>query len=168
MATAPADIEATLVRDTGGYVAVHKAMDAGSEVYYGATPVGKYEGEVQVELSQLIETAVRTKREKIYKKGVLSESPDVILALYDAYGYADVATVRKLSPTSQASSFFTRFIGPRPSRTNRTRFIPRAQAVQGRSLSVRMVPGAKSATPHEQTLRPARVSLPWQQNDRKR
>ena len=46
----------------------------------------KWEGEVQDELAGLIQDRVRTKREKLEKKGV---PHPIILLLYDAYAFGD-------------------------------------------------------------------------------
>ncbi len=49
----------------------------------------KWEGEVQDELAELIQKAVRTKREKLERKGVPQRCRDSILLLYDAHGFGD-------------------------------------------------------------------------------
>jgi hypothetical protein len=106
LATAPAGTETCLIGDSGGYIALHKESDEGAKVYFNATPMPKWEGEVQTELSQLVAAAVRTKRDKIQKKGVLAKCPDVILALYDAYGYADLPAVRQAFANIEGTEFF--------------------------------------------------------------
>jgi hypothetical protein len=86
LATAPAGTETCMIGDSDGYISLRKVSDEGAKVYFNATPMPKWEGEVQTELSQLVANAVRTKRDKIQNRGVLAKCPDVILALYDAYG----------------------------------------------------------------------------------
>jgi hypothetical protein len=49
----------------------------------------KWEGEVQAELAELIQKAVRTKREKLKQKGVPQQCRDIILLLYDAHAFGD-------------------------------------------------------------------------------
>jgi hypothetical protein len=49
----------------------------------------KWEGEAQDEVAELIQGAVSSKRSKLEKKGVPQQCRDIILLLYDAYGYGD-------------------------------------------------------------------------------
>lgn len=49
----------------------------------------KWEGEVHGELVGLIQDSVSGKRLKLEKKGVPQQCQDIILLLYDAYGYAE-------------------------------------------------------------------------------
>jgi hypothetical protein len=65
------------------------------------TPEAKYEGEVRRDLAELLSQSIQKKHEKIQKKGILTACSDVILLLYDAYGYGDASdATRALSSVS--------------------------------------------------------------------
>jgi hypothetical protein len=83
-----------LLRDKDGSLTLVKVGEAGRKVGLLSTEA-KWEGEMLEELSELLADRVETKRVKIEKKGVLGTCPDVILALYDAYGYADIETAQQ-------------------------------------------------------------------------
>ncbi|MGA2275020.1 MAG: hypothetical protein ABSH00_15805 [Bryobacteraceae bacterium] len=55
----------------------------------------KWEGEAQDELTALMQHAVSCKRSKLEQKGVPEQCRDIILLLYDAYGYGDAGDAGK-------------------------------------------------------------------------
>jgi len=86
----PAGTARTLLSDGRGKLQIVKLSeksDFGFNLGRVATPEPKYEVESVQELSAILMERIASKKEKISKKGVLNVCPDVILALYDAYGY---------------------------------------------------------------------------------
>lgn len=86
--------ESRVFQDKGGYITVSKWTDEGSVVGMCRTPEAKWEVEVQDELSKLLKQAIGKKFQKLQKKGVMAVCPDVILLLYDAYGYGSIETTQ--------------------------------------------------------------------------
>jgi hypothetical protein len=93
----PAGTECTLISDGHGKLQVVKLSDKsdfGFNLGLIRSPEGKWEGEAHQELSVLLANRIASKKEKIDNKGVLNVCPDVILALYDAYGYCSPEQAR--------------------------------------------------------------------------
>jgi hypothetical protein len=95
MSGSPVHTEVILRQDQGGYLAMSKLSDEGSKVGWCLTPEAKREGEIRADLAGLLKKAVEKKHCKIQKKGIMDECPDVILLLYDAYGYGDIEDARQ-------------------------------------------------------------------------
>lgn len=88
------DSESKVFKDTSGHITVSKWSAEGRSVGMCRIPEAKYEVEAQDELSRLLEQAIGKKFQKLQKKGVMAVCPDVILLLYDAYGYGSIETAR--------------------------------------------------------------------------
>jgi hypothetical protein len=95
IAELPVATERVLLADDGGDVMIAKCSDTGGAVDLWYTPELKYAGEIHDELTGLVKDAIERKWKRIHKKGVMGVCPDVILALYDAYGYGDVEQARE-------------------------------------------------------------------------
>lgn len=78
-----------LLHDDSGYLTISKVADHGNSVAMYQGGEVKWEDEAQRELSVLIGDAIEKKRTKLRRAGVLDACADIILALYDAYGFAD-------------------------------------------------------------------------------
>lgn len=66
----------------------------------------KWEGEVQNELAELIQKAVRAKREKLERKGVPQQCRDIILLLYDAHAFGDAQDAKIALETVEGYDWF--------------------------------------------------------------
>ncbi|NTW70472.1 MAG: hypothetical protein HGB23_11645 [Chlorobiaceae bacterium] len=88
------DSESRIFQDKSGHITVSKWSAEGNTVGMCRIPEAKYEGDAQVELSLLLEQAIGKKFQKLQKKGVMAVCPDVILLLYDAYGYGSIETAK--------------------------------------------------------------------------
>lgn len=88
------DSESRVFQDKNGHITVSKWSAEGNTVGMYRIPEAKYDGDVQVELNSLLEQAIVKKFQKLQKKGVMAVCPDVILLLYDAYGYSSSETAK--------------------------------------------------------------------------
>jgi hypothetical protein len=88
------DSESKVFKDTSGHIIVSKWSAEGRSIGMCRIPEAKYEVEAQAELSLLLEQAIGKKFQTLQKKGVMAVCPDVILLLYDAYGYGSIETAR--------------------------------------------------------------------------
>ena len=95
LGASPPGSKESLLDDESGDLTIWKLSDEGSTVELVRTPAGRWEGEVQGELAQLLQQSIEKKHRTIQNKGVMKECPDVILLLYDAYGYGDIAAAAK-------------------------------------------------------------------------
>jgi hypothetical protein len=86
--------ESRVFQDTRGHITISKWSDKGSAVGMLRVPEAKYEGEANDELSVLMEQAIGKKFKSLQKKNVMAKCPDVILLLYDAYGYGSIETAK--------------------------------------------------------------------------
>jgi hypothetical protein len=94
----PTGTSSVLVTDTEGRLTLVKLSDRSDYGFnlglIGPTDV-KYEIESTTELSGIVAKRISSKKEKLAKKGVLKDCPDVILALYDAYGFCSPTQARE-------------------------------------------------------------------------
>jgi len=95
MSNAPCGAESCLLKDMNGYLKIRKMSDHGAKISLCRTPVVKWEGEVQEELTQLFKDAVDRKLVALEKKGVLHQCSNIILLFYDVYDYGDVEDARQ-------------------------------------------------------------------------
>ena len=95
MSGSPSTNPVVLLREREGRLTLSKWGDAGSGVGLLRVPEAKFEGDAQKELSSLIGVAIAKKFEKCTKKGLGNVCDGVVLALYDAYGFGDIDTVRQ-------------------------------------------------------------------------
>ncbi len=95
LAGSPPDSKVRLSQDANGRIDIFKLDDNGAAVRLCRASEAKWEGEIQGELSQLLRQSIEKKREKIQSKGVLNVCANVILVLYDAFGYGDVENAKR-------------------------------------------------------------------------
>lgn len=88
MSDAPCGIESCLLEEANGCFKIVKLSDQGNVVHWCISGEAKWEGEVQEELTQLFEDTVDKKRVRFERKGILRTCSNIVLLLYDAYGYA--------------------------------------------------------------------------------
>ena len=103
----------------------------------------KWEGEVQDELAELIQKAVRTKREKLERKGVPQRCRDSILLLYDAHGFGDPEDAKLALQQFTATIGFILSSGPRLLLTGPTNCILRNRVAWGRFCIPRKIGGKR-------------------------
>lgn len=84
--TAP---ECMLLKNHEGSIAINKISGNCAAIGLAGPIEAKWEGEVEDELTQLMQTAVNKKRCRLLKKGVPNQGDRLILLLYDAYGLAE-------------------------------------------------------------------------------
>jgi hypothetical protein len=84
-----------LIADMNGRLSIRKLGNDGTTIGMVGAPGLKWQGEIQLELCELIQHAIVTKRAILEKKEVLQQCSGIILLLYDAYGYAEVADAQK-------------------------------------------------------------------------
>lgn len=85
----------SLYNDGRKSLTIQKTDPNGSNVGVLISTGVKSEGEVQQELSILMQASIEKKRENLIKQGVASECTDIIIAFYDAYGYGDIQDAQK-------------------------------------------------------------------------
>lgn len=86
-------VKSCLLKDANGYLEIEKWFDQGAEIGLFIMKVMKWEGEVQEELSRLIKKRIETKHERL--KDVLSRCSNIILLIYDAFGYGEIEDIQK-------------------------------------------------------------------------
>jgi hypothetical protein len=100
--------ERQLVTAATGRIGIAKASATGAAVGVLWTPPARWEGEIQAQLSRLIQEAVDTKRRKLENAGIGPRK--ALLLLYDAYGYGEpndaVAAARQLNGCDWFHSIF--------------------------------------------------------------
>ncbi len=79
--------ELQLVKDVAGKISIAKVSANGSAIGVLWTPPAMWEGEIQSQLSKLIQQAVDVKQRKLQDAGI--SSGRALLLLYDAYGYGE-------------------------------------------------------------------------------
>jgi hypothetical protein len=79
--------EFQIVTAAEGQISIEKVSASGATVKFCWIPPAMWEGEIQAQLSTLIQEAVDTKHRKLEKAGIASEK--ALLLLYDAYGYGE-------------------------------------------------------------------------------
>src|SRR5271157_5348607 len=93
----PINTSSTLLSDANGSLKIRRLSDR-SDFGFNLGMAGptefRWEGEAHQELSGILAARIASKKEKIDKKGVLDVCPDVILALYDAYGFCSPEQAR--------------------------------------------------------------------------
>lgn len=89
----PLGKEYCLLKDANGYVAMQRLSQQGSVIGLCRIMPAKRSIEVEEELLQLIQELIKAKQGRLKK--VLSEGSEVILLLYDAYGYAEIEDMQK-------------------------------------------------------------------------
>ena len=87
--------EYRLFKDGHGYVDIKKVSTEGATVGLLGPVDVKWEGEIQEELCQIMWQRIAEKRRKLEKKGVPDKCPQIMLLLYDAYGYGDTEDAQK-------------------------------------------------------------------------
>jgi hypothetical protein len=95
MSSCPAVSDVTLLRDDAGRVVVRKLSESGRKLGMCRVPRAKWQGNARTELAGLLQEVIAKKRPKIQRKGIMLACPDVVLALYDAYGYAEIDDARE-------------------------------------------------------------------------
>jgi hypothetical protein len=93
----PAGSECILISDTDGRLKISKLAeksDFGFNLGLVCQPEGRYEGEAERELVRLITERISTKKKRIDEKKLMSVCPNVVLILFDAYGYCEPELAR--------------------------------------------------------------------------
>jgi hypothetical protein len=75
---------------------LEKKADTPNSILDGPFPLPKFEGESEDELRVLLQKAITEKRQKLEKNELHKICSNVILLLYDAYGYATPEEVKKV------------------------------------------------------------------------
>lgn len=94
-----------LLKNNNGIVEIEKWKATGSSIGIIITDA-KFEGEVIQEMRCLLQKAVTTKRVKLEKKKVPQKCPQIILALYDAYGYGTKDEIMQILQQIQGYKWF--------------------------------------------------------------
>jgi hypothetical protein len=95
MASTPGRQEVTILGGIGGNLSISKESDTGGLFEYLPCPMPKYDVDLKTELADLIWEAIKTKRDKLTKRGVLSAGPNVILGLYDAHNISYIPVAKQ-------------------------------------------------------------------------
>jgi hypothetical protein len=83
-----------LLLNKTGKIVISKVSNEGAKIVPSITGA-KWNGEIQEELAQIIQKLINDKRQKLINKDVLQKCKNIILLLYDAYGYSDIENIRK-------------------------------------------------------------------------
>ncbi|MBN1943081.1 MAG: hypothetical protein JW849_07280 [Phycisphaerae bacterium] len=78
--------EFPVLKGRQGCLSIRKVDTEGATVGFVLTE-GKWQGDIRKDLQELMQKAVEIKRSKLEKKGIPDQCPEIILALYDAYGF---------------------------------------------------------------------------------
>jgi hypothetical protein len=96
-----------LYQDSKGKVEIEKVGGKGASwVGNCIVPELKWKGQIQEELRELFQEAVKKKRISLEKKGVNKHCPEIILLLYDAYIYADIEDARESFKGIEGADWF--------------------------------------------------------------
>lgn len=98
--------EDTLFKDDKGVIKITKCSDTGSTIGNIGPTEAKWEGQVEVELQELLKVRLDDKIEKLSKANPFKTHREYILLLYDAYGYGNHNNAQKALLSLDNYNFF--------------------------------------------------------------
>lgn len=87
--------DTSLMTTAHGHIDIRKITSKGENVGLVEPLEGRWEGEIHIELHQIMQEAITKKYQQLNRKGVQNDCSQIILLLYDAYGYGDSKDAQK-------------------------------------------------------------------------
>lgn len=98
--------EEIIYKNDYGSLVLQKISNVDASISIAGPVISRWEGEAEAELLLLIQQAIDRKRTSLEKKRIPTKCPNIILLLYDAYGFCDISDVYQILRKSRGYEWF--------------------------------------------------------------